>query len=319
MTFFQTEYSIPSSKALLELVKQNYNIEGLCSCKFWKSGSNTTYMIETITEKYILRVYHYGKWVLDEILYEVNLLLFLKKAGMSVSAPVYMNNGELVTKISAPEGERFVVMFEYANGKRMRTNEVISTKLGEAAAHLHLITKAFNTNYTRPKINIYNLIDIPTKALLQELKHNEIFTEKIILASEKVKSKLAKIESELEQGVCHGDLFSGNCHIDENEEITLFDFDECSPGYIAYDLAVYYWSMKREGQPKIMWEEFLKAYKQVKGLSEKDEEAIALLVIGRQLWFMAQVIVFRANILGHSISSDLFISQQIDFLDSLTE
>lgn len=73
------------------------------------------------------------------------------------------------------------------------------------------------------------------------------------------------------------------------------------------------------GQPKIIWKEFLKSYKQVKGLSEKDEEAIAFLAIGRQLWFMAQVIFFRANILGHSIRNDLFIQQQSDFLESLTE
>ena len=39
-------------------------------------------------------------------------------------------------------------------------------------------------------------------------------------------------------GLIHADIHQGNFFVDENDNITIFDFDDCHYHWFAYDLAV---------------------------------------------------------------------------------
>jgi Ser/Thr protein kinase RdoA (MazF antagonist) len=114
---FPVTHSILSVEALITNLLPKYEIEKPTDCRFLQPGLNDTFLVNTEGAKYILRVYRKDWRSLDEILYELEVLLHLQRAGSSVSVPIARKDGNLVGTVMAPEGIRYVVLFTYALGQ----------------------------------------------------------------------------------------------------------------------------------------------------------------------------------------------------------
>ncbi len=98
-TYFLATHSILSASALLSYVQERYDIGDAIECKFFNFGLNDTYLLQTSTGKYILRVYRMGWRSPSDILYELDMLLHLHRKGVSVSFPLTMRDGKPVVHV----------------------------------------------------------------------------------------------------------------------------------------------------------------------------------------------------------------------------
>ena len=117
-------HSIPDGDALIVHIITQYPIDNPRSCKLCKRGLNDTYLVETDTDKYILRVYRRNWRSQEEINFELEILAFLHEKNQPVAYPIARKDGIYTTEVIAPEGRRYIAIFSYAPGT---TNKNLNT------------------------------------------------------------------------------------------------------------------------------------------------------------------------------------------------
>lgn len=312
--FIPVAYSVPSGTALLERLLPQYAISSPTACKFLRHGSNTVYRVECPQGAYILRVYSAGRWSAEALTYEVELLRHLDREGVPVAAPVPRWNGDYLTLVPAPEGPRYALLMELAPGRAPRTDHQLSARLGAWAAAMHRAADSFAAPKGRPVLDMATLLDQPLAAARPAFAHRPADWAWLEAAVVSLRDRLIAAARRLDWGPVHGDLFRGNCHMTPSGQITVFDFDECGEGARAYDLAVYWWSVRRERLADELWETFCRSYLDQRPLGRADVKAVPLYAAARQVWFIGQVTGLRADVLGHSHLDDAFLDTQLDSL-----
>lgn len=109
-------HSVISSKALIPVIHDFYDIGDVMDCDFLANGLNDTYILKTATGEYILRIYKAHWRNKQDVVFEVELLNHLNKKGIPVSFPVAREDGSYYFELVAPEGTRLAVLFTYAEG-----------------------------------------------------------------------------------------------------------------------------------------------------------------------------------------------------------
>lgn len=71
-----------------------------------------------------------------------------------------------------------------------------------------------------------------------------------------------------------------------DRQVTFFDFDCCGPGWRAYDIAVFRWSIELSKGGETLWESYLEGYTRNRAIHELDMEAIPLFVAIRHIWLL---------------------------------
>ena len=87
---------------------------------------------------------------------------------------------------------------------------------------------------------------------------------------EKIKRQLEKFQLPLSvpaYGICVGDVHSGNTHFTEQNEATLFDFDQCGYGWRAFDIAKFVHVAMRMKTDVTVRNSFLEGYQPIRKLS----------------------------------------------------
>jgi Ser/Thr protein kinase RdoA (MazF antagonist) len=113
MTYFPVTHSTLSADALLAYTQEHYDIGKLVECLLLSPGLNDTYLLRGKEQRYIVRVYRAGYRTLDDVLYEMDLLLHLHHKGAPVSYPLAMRDGRAVSTLNSLEGDRPVTLFTY--------------------------------------------------------------------------------------------------------------------------------------------------------------------------------------------------------------
>src|ERR1700752_4084833 len=143
-------------------VLPDYEIGTPLECRFLNPGLNDTYSVKTRDGRYILRVYRSGCRSVSEILYELDVLLFLQRENHAVSVPLPRKDGSLIHPVIAPEGKRYVALFTNAPGNEPAyeaDEEKEAYQYGKAVARLHTATEKFQSPYQRFVIDLSHLLD----------------------------------------------------------------------------------------------------------------------------------------------------------------
>lgn len=287
MQTFPVEYSSLSTAALLQFVIEQYRLDNSAKIVFLKRGFNDTYEIISGNEKFICRVYKQGWRKLESVENELSLLLYLKQNNLSVSTPIESRSGKRMYEIYAPEGVRYLVLFSYAKGKRVRKLTVDQAfLLGVETAQLHQLTKNKKMEETAQNYGIENqfrhTISV-VKSIL--INHPQQFQFLLRLEEYFLETLKSINKNELEEGICHGDLQAENFHIDDLNQFTFFDFDFFGKGYLVYDIGVFMWYDHKNKPPEIM-NAFLKGYESKRLLTATEHQFIPLFSILRALFQM---------------------------------
>ena len=197
---------------------------------------------------------------------------------------------DLFVTIPALEGDRYAALFSYAEGSvavgdfDALQGEMFGTTLGE----LHLKGREFQPS---KKPSVSKTLD------LEYLLDNSLKKIAPFLAQEKLglsflENKIADIKAQLAQlpkeepywGVCWGDPHSGNVHFTDNNQLTLFDFDQCGYGWRAFDLAKFLQVSLGAGISRRVREAFFAGYKSINSLSEVELDCLQPLTQTAHIW-----------------------------------
>ncbi len=266
-------------------------------CRLLARGLNDTYEVVTDTRRYLLRVYTYGWRTLSEIKAELQLLKGLERRGIQVSIPIKRLDGRSITRIQAPEGTRYAVLFSDALGKPLRATSCRDAReYGRLVAKMHVNSDTMRLTHGRFHLGRAHLLDEPIQLIQSYRSREDKSVATLTTLGEQLGERMDALlpVSKPYYGICHGDHHGGNAHIDDSGRITLFDFDCFGYGWRSYDIAVFLWartgfgdwSQKRAASRRRLWKAFCQGYNGVRQLCEAELAAVPLFVAIRHVFLL---------------------------------
>ena len=272
--------------ALLDAMRQVYTVEDSATCELIQRHLDATYLVSGKQERFIARVYNARWWGREEVEGEVAVLRHLGARNVRVAAPVQRTDGDWVTTIQAPEGERQLLVYEYLEGEGLLPSRDAG-KFGELVGQMHRELADCVLVQRRRELTFRRLTEETFDTILSQLseqnEHRQYFEE--------LRARVLRRASELglgtfREGLCHGDLNFSNAVRQSDGQIGLYDFESCGTGMLAYDLAVFRWAQQVLGVPEQTWQDFLDGYRKSNELPERELEGIDMLVLLRQLFML---------------------------------
>lgn len=290
-TIFPTQYSTVSTKALERFLNEQYGFQEM-SCRLLIRNVSDTYLLEGESEKYIFKIYRNTHRNLSEIKAEVELLHHLKQQGAKVAFPIFDKQGNDIQSFNVAEGVRYGVLFTYALGKPVYDlNEHQLLTVGREMAINHNISSKVTLSHLREKLDINTTLLTPLEVIKPAFKDLPEEYEYLRVTSDKVIAKLDEFDTtKFSYGYCHYDYLPKNFHFDENDNITFFDFDFASKGFLVNDVMTFFvhfffhvhFKAITQEQADKDFDTFLKGYRENRELS--DEEIATIPYLGFMFW-----------------------------------
>jgi Ser/Thr protein kinase RdoA (MazF antagonist) len=211
---------------------------------------------------------------------ELDWMFYLQGKGINFAHPIKSKDGQLVEEVSDGDERFFVSVFKCAPGFAIKEvaefTDSILMNWGRLLGQLHLAT----ADYTP-------LDSIAPRPAWNEERNYHIIKEGCLLGDPLFES-YQKLDAFLNgreinrhnYGLIHADIHHGNFFV-QDDQLTLFDFDDCHYHWFMYDVAVPIFSWEIALRDKLspdkalhFKETFLKGYDQVKPLGNDDLKAI---------------------------------------------
>lgn len=187
----------------------------------------------------ILKVIAEEHRVRDQVQAEVDWLLALGEAGVPVSQPLRAESGKFVEQL--PATSRVLLAFRRAPGVATRPPEWTEARL-EAWGELLGQLQAHSRTWTPPGQRRKTLAEQSYAANVEEVMRDyPAFTRKTL---ELMDAAAPLLTHGLDSGLIHADLHQHNLLL-HDEAWTAIDFDDCSYGSYAFDLAMPFFYMLR--------------------------------------------------------------------------
>jgi Ser/Thr protein kinase RdoA (MazF antagonist) len=326
---FPVEDSTLSAAALAERVLKRYDLPGPVVCRFFRKGICDTYKVEIPGRAYYLKVYKYARRTQMDVTEEVRLLNHLAANGVSIARPVMRKDGLYVSRLAAPEGVRYAVLFEAAHGVAGDEGDPNRIKaFGEMVGRMHQVADEMREPYRRSHLDMRHLVDENLRAIAPLMAHRGTDFSVIVRLAEACKYRINQWlpKSKPEYGICHGDLHGGDVCYDENHKPVLFDFDSSGCGWRALDIGVF---LASDGWMDITGEAedrrqrklaaFVDGYSSIRELSEHELSAVQLGPPVRHIFLMGHVLRYTALWDGDHWANDQFIDWHMTWFRHWTE
>jgi Ser/Thr protein kinase RdoA (MazF antagonist) len=189
-------------------------------------------------QAYILRISHSLRRNENLIRGEIDWINYLHRGGATVAKAIETENGDLVVPVADANGGQFLaIAFVKAQGEppsKDLWNPSLYQKYGRLIGRMHALTRNYyptNPFWVRPQWDNLEMLDVA--GWLPE-------SESIVLEKYwQLKSHLDSLPKSVESyGLIHQDAHAGNFFVDDDGEITLFDFDDCTYSWFINDIAI---------------------------------------------------------------------------------
>ncbi|WP_407534708.1 phosphotransferase [Elizabethkingia miricola] len=280
-----------SPNELGKLIQQKYGLSDKTECSIFRIAMNHLYIVYDGENKYVFRVYTHNWRTKLEIEEELRLLLHLKEADGQVAFPLADKSNQYIQEIEAPEGKRFGVLFSYAKGTKTAIfSPQTSFFIGQALAKVHQSTENFEL--ARISYNTQNLLQNPILRIKKFFNKNNsevIFLEKLsaflVLKSQDIDTP------KMRYGSVHLDVWFDNLHIDNEKEITFFDFDFCGNGYLCFDISYFLFQLLttnlNEAEYQEKAESFLKGYETVTVIGSEEKKFLPYACLAIMVYYIS--------------------------------
>lgn len=294
MQIFPTQYSVLSAAALNNYLGESYGLAN-STCRLLIHNVSDTYVIETVTDKYIFKIYRDAHRSIDEIKGEAELLTKLHSKGAKVSYPIAGKNVDMLQAFNAAEGTRYGVMFTWAQGKveyKMSTAQL--QVVGREMAVIHNLTSAIELSYPRKDYNIASTVTDPINKVAPAFEGLEDEYNYLKTTAAEVTAYLEQIPGSFSYGYCQFDFLPKNFHFADDGDVTFFDFDFAGKGWLAYDVTsffVHYFievalGKITEAEGRAAFKVFVESYREVRPLSDAELQAIPYLGFGFWVFYL---------------------------------
>lgn len=280
-----------SPNALGKLIQRKYGLSDKTECSIFRLAMNHLYMVHDDEERYVFRVYTHNWRTKSEIEEELRLLLHLKEADRQVAFPIADQSNQFIQEIEAPEGKRFGVLFSYAKGiKTAKFSHQTSFLIGQALAKVHQSTENFGL--LRISYDARNLLKNPVLRTKEFYSTNIGEIEFLENLSDFLTLKMENTDRQkMRYGAVHLDVWFDNLHIDNEKEITFFDFDFCGNGYLCFDISYFLFQLfatnlnEEEYQEKA--DSFIKGYGTVTEISRPEQEFLPFACLAIMTYYIS--------------------------------
>lgn len=187
---------------------------------------------------YILRIGHSLRRSENLIRGEVDWINYLHNGGASVSRAILNVNGDLVAAVPDDHGDYFLATaFEKAAGKPVRSEDwgiELYERYGRLIGRMHALSKGYkpaDPAWKRPEWDDPEMLEI--QGWLPE-------SESLVIDNYmNLKSHLDSLPKlDDTYGLIHQDAHAGNFFVNEEQVITLFDFDDCTYSWYINDISI---------------------------------------------------------------------------------
>jgi Ser/Thr protein kinase RdoA (MazF antagonist) len=222
---------------ILQTATQRYNIP-VGQIELLDGFESFIYRFQRPDGQFILRIGHSSRRSPNLIRGEVDWINYLAAGGAPVARAVHSAAGNLVEPVSDGQGGEFLcTAFIHAPGReisRQHINNSLVINYGRLIGRMHALAKTYqasNPDWTR------YAWDAPENNTAERQ-----MPDKEMRALEKYRLVLEHLRSLPREkhgyGMIHQDAHLGNAYADEDNQITLFDFDDCVYGHFIYDIAM---------------------------------------------------------------------------------
>jgi len=211
-------------------------VEG--SARLVGEGANRVYRFEEAGRTRYLRLVSEGERTRGEVGAELDFVAHLRRGGASVVLPIASAGGRLVEEVRGPRGLLFASAFEEARGERFvyvpgEAAEEHFRLRGRTLGQIHALSKGY----------------VPPAGVRRFAWDEDVLlagVDGFLPAGEKVvRREYETLRERLESlpkfsetyGLTHGDFGETNFRC-AGAQLNVFDFDDCSYHWFAYDLAV---------------------------------------------------------------------------------
>lgn len=294
---YQFASSVLSNLGVAKIIAQHYDLGGQVRSVLLRRLVNDTYRLTTAAGAFVLKVYRVNVRTEEAIVEELAAINHLSSKGIQVATPVWRKDGELITRIFAPEGLRHAVVFNWVNGNEPEYAPSHLLSVGRALAELHVATDDLKPNRARPRIDLAHLFERPLAIIHPTLKGLPHLSERFEFVAKTLALHVKRASAELDDwGFCHGDYDPSNMSV-AGSDVCVFDFDWCGTGWRIYDLATFTQTGFRRGHDLAVMQPLIDGYLQVRPGAAASVRFALLFSVLRHVWIMEQSI-FLASCTG---------------------
>lgn len=316
--FVPAAWSVLDTNALATELQARYPLATPASCELLKAGVNDTYLVRTASGLGVYRLYQLNWRSEAAVAWELALLAHLGAQDIPVSSARPDQTGALHHWLLTPEGPRIGALFDFAPGQPPPFEDAEqgaeqARAFGASVARLHDAMQTFEQPAGRPPLDLVHLIDEPLAQVLPLLEGRPDDAAYLADLAQRTRAQLAELAGAgLTRIVCHGDLHGGNVHL-HGGVLTHFDFDCGGPGWLAYDLAVFWWDNRLNTKSPELWPAFLAGYGPAR-LAPVDHAALPWFVVARTIWLLGLQVGFRRRFGAAFFSGPAYWQEFFNFL-----
>lgn len=291
--------STPTAASIARLVQAFYDLGQVVASEFLIGRFNQSYRLDFADgRRVVARLSPERFRGGPNIAFEAAALAHWADAGCAVARCLPTANGEAAIRVQLPEGPRALMLFEHLEGEATGDSVEHIALLAHGLAALHAAGESYGGPPSAYTLDLDHLLHRPLEALLR----GSTMTAELRPQYEEIGRRLDDdilAFGELSRVLCHGDTHGYNNFIAADAKgqrrALFFDFDEAGPGYLAYEIAVYPWSLYPRMPDGVMsekarsqWLAFIGAYREVRPVADVDLAAIPRFMAVRQLWLLGE-------------------------------
>ena len=267
----------------LEAFLSRYETGALVSAKGIAEGvSNSNFLIETETARYILTLYE-RRIDLSDLPWFIALMEHLADAGQPVPCPIRDRSGAAIQQLVG----KTACLIQYLPGVSVSAPTAAQARAaGAALAQLHVA----GATYTAERPNALGLAHWQASAAELGAGLDSIEPGLAGTVARRLDVLAAGWPADLPRGTIHADLFPDNVLMLGETVTGLIDFYFACTDLYAYDLAVLHaaWAFPRDGRAPLMAHAraLFEGYEAVRPLTDAERTAFPLLGQGAALRFL---------------------------------
>lgn len=248
------------------------------------------------------------------------MLVFLHEQKQPVAYPLKRKDSCCTTEVTAPEGKRDRC-FPVAPGRAVneKLNGRQSQYLGKALANIHKTLDRFKSSFSISALSSEYLLDRSMEAIASLYKYRSSDIDYLKHQIEKIKIQLELQLPNLapNYGICVGDVHLGNTHFTQQDEPTLFDFDQCGYGWRAFDIAKFIHTALIWNIEATIKNAFLQGYQGIRQLDTAELASIPIFVKVAHTWVMGISTSMVGDVLPYGWFTDDWLNTRLAILRSL--
>ncbi|MDF2538053.1 MAG: hypothetical protein K0S76_1074 [Herbinix sp.] len=225
------------SKENVIFFAQKYTSE-IISAELLGVSHNEVYKINC-DNPFILRITSANHRSKDEIIGEIDFLMFLGNNGVNVAITIPTLSNDMITEQDFENGKAFAVAFTIADGMQWEEQERVDRNyieyIGRELGRIHRCSQKYIINNGNPRRQYDK-----NQHLIKAYDTFENYNSDLYKAYKQLMEKLRQLPKNKEYfGLTHGDFMFSNYTLTKDKKVIVYDFDECEYSWFISDIATF--------------------------------------------------------------------------------